>query len=204
MKKIAYFAGIIVLLVIIYTSLSGGNNDQSYRESVADVRAERVRFLKSSEQSPFQQFDKKYQPVAYFPIDAEYKVRANLERIQSPTRIAVQNSDGSSTTYSRFAYAKFKLAGQELRLLILKPAGFGALPNTYFTAFADNTSGDTSYGGGRYLDLDIGKSDNIEIDFNLAYNPYCAYVEEYSCPFPPPENVLPLKIEAGEMAYPHE
>lgn len=204
MKKIAYFAGIIVLLVVIYTSLTGGSNDQSYREAVADIRADRVRFLKSSEQSPFQQFDKKYQPVAYFPINSEYKVRANLERIQSPTRMAIQNSDGTTTTYSRFAYAHFKLEGQDLRLLILKPAGFGSLPNTYFTAFADDTSGSTTYGGGRYLDLDIGKSDNIEIDFNLAYNPYCAYVEEYSCPFPPPENVLPLKIEVGEKSYPHQ
>ena len=203
MKKIAYLVGIVIVFAIIYYSMGGGGNDQAYMEKVADVRAERVRFLKSSEQSPFQQFDKKYQPVSYFEIDSKYKVRANLERISSPVRMAVQNSDGTSITYSKFAYATFKLEGQDLRLLILKPAGFGALPNTYFTAFADDTSGESTYGGGRYLDLEIGKSDNIEIDFNLAYNPYCAYVSEYSCPLPPAENVLPLKIEAGEKAFDH-
>ena len=201
MKKIAYLAGIIVLFVIVYYSLDGSDNNQAYREKVADVRAERVRFLKSSEQSPFQQFDKKYQPVSYFEIDPKYKVRANLERISSQVRMAVQNSDGTATTYSKFAYASFKIDDQPFKLLILKPAGFGALPNTYFTAFADETSGSLTYGGGRYLDLEIGKSDNIEIDFNLAYNPYCAYVSEYSCPLPPAENVLPLKIEAGEKAF---
>lgn len=203
MKKIAYIAGIIILLTIIYYSLGGGDNQQAYREQVADVRAERVRFLKSSEQSPFQQFNKKYEPVSYFEIDAKYKVRANLERISSPIRMAVQNSDGTTSTYSKFAYASFKLDGQPYKLLILKPAGFGALPNTYFTAFADDTSGDTTYGGGRYLDLEIGKSDNIDIDFNMAYNPYCAYVSEYSCPLPPAENILPVKIEVGEKAFTH-
>ncbi len=203
MKKIAYFAGLLVLFFIFYYSFDGQDNHQTYRRQVAGIRAERVRFLKSSQQSPFVQFDKKYQPVSYFDIAPDYKVRANLERISTPTRLSVQNSDGTSTTYSKFAYARFKLHDQSLRLLILKPTGFGALPNTYLTAFADETSGTTTYGGGRYLDLEIGKSDNIAIDFNLAYNPYCAYVMEYSCPLPPVENILPIKIEAGEKAFPH-
>lgn len=183
--------------------MMSGDNDQAYRQDVADVRGERIRYLKNAKESPFQQFDVKFLPVEFYPIDARYKVRANLNRIQSPTRMTVQNSDGTTSSYSRFAYAEFKLEGQPLKLLILKPAGFGSLPNTYFTAFADDTSGKTSYGGGRYLDLEIGKSDNIVIDFNLAYNPYCAYVTEYSCPLPPAENILPLAIEAGEKDYNH-
>ncbi|WP_421872552.1 DUF1684 domain-containing protein [Marinoscillum sp.] len=203
MKKLIYLIAIAGLLAIIYYSLNSESGNAAYTQKVADVRAERVRYLKNSEQSPFQQSAEKYQPLAYFPIDTKYKVRANLERIQSPTRMAIQNSDGTTTTYSKFAYAVFQIDGQQMRLLILKPSGFGALPNTYFTAFADDTSGSSSYGGGRYLDLDIGKSDNIEIDFNLAYNPYCAYVKDYTCPLPPSENILPVKIEAGEKDYPH-
>lgn len=205
MKKIVYLAGIIILFAIIFYSLGGGgDNLKAYREKIADIRADRVKYLKTSDQSPFQQFKKTYQPVQFFGIDPSYKVRANLERITSPSRMSIQNSDGTASTYSKFAYANFELQGHTLKLLILKPAGFGALPNTYYTAFADKTSGESSYGGGRYLDLDIGKSDNIEIDFNLAYNPYCAYVKEYSCPLPPSENILPLKIEAGEMIYSHD
>jgi len=202
MKKLLFILIPVAAVAIIFYSLSG-NSDEAYITKVADTRAERVRFLKTSEQSPFTQFDLKYEPLSFFTIDPSYKVRANLERIQSPTRVMIQSSDGTSAPYSKFAYASFKLQGQSFKLLILKPAGFGALPNTYFTAFADDTSGESTYGGGRYLDLQIGKSDNIEIDFNLAYNPYCAYVSEYSCPLPPAENVLPLRIEAGEKDYNH-
>lgn len=202
MKKLTYLLVPIVLILIAYSFL-GGNNDQVYRQQVADTRAERIKFLKNSDASPFLQFDEKFRPLKFFPIDSEYKVRANLERNTQPTRTMIQNSDGSSSPYVRFAYAKFKLKGQELKLLVLKPAGFGAMPNTYLTAFSDQTSGVTTYGGGRYLDLEIGKSDNIQIDFNLAYNPYCAYVKDYSCPLPPAENMLPIAIEAGEQDYNH-
>lgn len=199
MKKLAYFLFPILIIVMVF-SLSH-QTDSGYRQQVADVRAERIRYLKNSKESPFHQFDLPYRPLEFFSIDARYKVSANLERIASPVRIMVQNSDGSSSPYVKFAYASFHLDGQALKLLILKPAGFGALPNTYLTAFSDQTSGNTSYGGGRYLDLEIGKSDNIVIDFNLAYNPYCAYVKEYSCPLPPTENILPVAIEAGEKDY---
>lgn len=201
MKKLVFILIPAVLIIWIGHSLSD-STDSNYRQQVADIRAERIRFLKNSKESPFQQFNIKYQPPAFFPVDATYKVRADLERIQNPGRTIIQNSDGSSAPYLKFAYATFQLKGQSLKLLILKPAGFGALPGTYLTAFSDATSGSTTYGGGRYLDLEIGKSSNIDIDFNLAYNPYCAYTKEYSCPLPPPENVLPLSIEAGEKAYP--
>ncbi len=202
MKKLLYIAVPILIIVLIGYSLPD-NTDPAYANKIADIRAERVKYLKSSKQSPFVQFDKKYQPIQYFTVDPEYKVRANLERLTSPQRVTIQNSDGSSAQYTKFAYASFKLQDQPLKILILKQAGFGALPNAYFTAFADNTSGRETYGGGRYLDLEIGKSDNIEIDFNLAYNPYCAYIDEYSCPLPPAENVLPLAIIAGEKDYKH-
>jgi len=78
--------------------------------------------------------------------------------------------------------------------------GFGA-DKTLFCGFADDTSGKGSYGGGRYLDVTIGKSNKTSLDFNLAYNPYCAYIDEYICPLPPPENILAIAIEAGERVY---
>ncbi|RED92817.1 DUF1684 domain-containing protein [Marinoscillum furvescens] len=202
MKKIIYLALILAIAAIAYSTMSG-SDDPAYIQQIADERAERVRYLKTSESSPFQQYDLDFYPLEFFQIDPAYRVRANLERIQSPSRISIPSSDGSSAPYSKFAYAHFTLDGQKLKLLILKPAGFGAVPNTYFTAFADATSGETTYGGGRYLDLDIGKSDNIIIDFNNAYNPYCAYTSEYACPLPPPENLLPVAVAAGEKDYNH-
>lgn len=70
-----------------------------------------------------------------------------------------------------------------------------------FLPFLDDTNGETSYAGGRYLDLRIPKNDLIILDFNEAYNPYCAYNERYSCPIVPRENYIPLKIEAGIKAF---
>lgn len=201
MKKLIYFLVPVVIIIIIY-SVTGGGKDEAYIEQVQKVRNDRIKYLKTADESPFQQYDITFHSLDFYPIDKQYKVRAKLERIQSIQRMTIQNSDGTSSTYNKFAYATFSLLGQRHRLLILKPSGFG-VPNTYFTAFADDTSGETTYGGGRYLDLEIGKSDNIEIDFNLAYNPYCAYAAAYSCPLPPGENLLTIPIEAGEKDYNH-
>ena len=77
----------------------------------------------------------------------------------------------------------------------------GYYENYLFIPFRDITSGDETYGGGRYLDFRIPETDSVTIDFNLSYNPYCAYNHKYSCPIPPAENSLPVKILAGEKTY---
>ena len=202
MKKLLYLVLLAVAAILFYSILGSDSGDQTYALEVAEVRKERVNFLKSSEQSPFKLTGQKMYPISYYPIEKSYRVNARLERIQTIERINITNSDGTSDTYQKYAYALFELKNLPCELLILKPVGFG-IPNTFFTAFADETSGNQTYGGGRYLDLEIGKSDRITIDFNLAYNPYCAYVGDYSCPLPPPENVLSVAVEAGEKDYPH-
>ena len=201
MKKLAYFLFPIIVIIVAYTFFRTGS-DKEYIQLIEKEREERIRFLRASEASPFRLHDIEFAEPEYFPISSEYKVNGRLERIKNGEHIRINNSDGSTTSYRRFAYAHFTLKGNPYRLLILKPVGTGAL-NQYFTGFADNTSGNTTYGGGRYLDLEIGKSDKVIIDFNLAYNPYCAYVSEYQCPFPPKENILPIRIEAGEKDYQH-
>lgn len=198
-KKAAYFLVPLVLVTLVY--LLSNPNDEAYVQQVLQKRSERIRYLKTSKDSPFAQFNQPFDSLAFFEIDPKYKVRANLERIASPRRMSLPNSDGTDASYTTFAYAHFRLEGQEMKLLILKPAGMGPIQQ-YFTGFADATSGISTYGGGRYLDVEIGKSDNIELDFNLAYNPYCAYVSGYTCPLPPKENLLPVSIAAGEKDYP--
>lgn len=199
MKKLVYILIPVVIIIIIY-SIGGGNNDEAYINQVTKIREDRIKYLKTADESPFQQYDVEFKELDFYPIDRKYKVRAKLQRLSTTERLIIQNSNGTSTAYNKYAYASFHLLDQQHRLLILKPAGFG-VANTYFTAFADNTSGDATYGGGRYLDLEIGKSENVEIDFNLAYNPYCAYAAEYTCPLPPAENLLTVSIEAGEKDY---
>lgn len=199
MKKLVYVLGPVLVIIIGYTIIKTGE-DEGYINLIEETRNERIKYLEVSASSPFNLYNKEFSPPEYFPISADYRVNATLERLKTNERMVIANNDGSETQYIKFAYANFLLNGSSYRLLILKPFNMGPVPN-YFTGFADNTSGNMTYGGGRYLDLEIGKSDNIVIDFNLAYNPYCAYVEEFQCPFPPRENILPIRIEAGELDY---
>ncbi|WP_258103955.1 DUF1684 domain-containing protein [Marinoscillum sp. MHG1-6] len=200
MKKILYLVIPIVIVIIGYSMLSGSSED--YINQIQARRQEQITYLKTADDSPFNRFDVPFEEPKYFPVSTDYRVRANLERFSKTERVILQTSDGVTKSFIKFAYAKFKLQGEAHQLLILKPTGFGA-DEHYFLGFADETSGASTYGGGRYIDLEIGKSDNITIDFNMAYNPYCAYTTGYSCPIPPAENILPIGIEAGEMDYKH-
>jgi uncharacterized protein (DUF1684 family) len=106
-----------------------------------------------------------------------------------------------SPVYRRFGFVQFQLNGMEHQLTVFqnmelkKQEGY---TNYLFLPFRDSSSGNESYGGGRYLDLDIPKGEKILLDFNLAYNPYCVYSDRYSCPIPPEENRLKTAIRAGE------
>lgn len=201
MKKVIFILAIAGIFIAYFTLLDG-TNAEAYVASVQEIIETRVNYLQTSEQSPFKAHNVAFEEPSYFEIDPAFRINAKLQRLETRERLIIDNSDGTQTTYLKFAYAHFKFEGQDLRLLILKPSGLGPI-NEYFTGFADETSARTTYGGGRYLDLDIGKSNKVVIDFNLAYNPYCAYVDGYVCPLPPRENILPIAIRAGEKDYSH-
>ncbi|NQZ77182.1 MAG: DUF1684 domain-containing protein [Ekhidna sp.] len=198
MKKIGIAA---VLLIAIIFFLSGtGNSDDQYFEEIEEYWNDRNDFYKTSQASPFVEKGVVYKKASRFETDVEYKVRGELERFSSRETITLGNSDGTSTTYLKFATVKFKINGAQQSLLILKALGFGT---QYLLAFGDDTSGEDTYGGGRYLDVEIGKSDLIDLDFNKSYNPYCAYFADLKCPLPPRENLLDVAVRAGEKNYTH-
>lgn len=197
MKKLLL---IIPFALVAYLFTLSSGNDEEYIQEINDFRHEKHDFFKNSQGSPFVQKQVTYQEVEFFTVKPEFKVSATLDRLSKREVVSITNSDGSVVKYIKFARANFKLQGEDVSLLILKPLGFG---NQFLTAFGDETSGETTYGGGRYLDLVIGKSDRIEIDFNKAYNPYCAYMADFLCPLPPKENFLSVSIEAGEKNYPY-
>ena len=196
MKKLLIAIIPIAIIIILFSTL-GGNSDK-YIQEIKQFREDKHDFFRTSSVSPFVEKGLQYEPVQYFPPDPGFKVNATLERLSKREVITIANSDGSVVKYLKFARANFKLKGNTHSLLILKALGFG---NQYLTAFADVTSGISTYGGGRYLDVVIGKSDQVILDFNKAYNPYCAYSAEYLCPLPPRENLLEVAIEAGEKDY---
>ncbi|MGC4020463.1 MAG: DUF1684 domain-containing protein [Cyclobacteriaceae bacterium] len=137
----------------------------------------------------------------YFPPDANYRIYAKLIPVDATKMVLLPTSDGTDKKYLEYAYAQFELNGKPCKLLLLEIPD-GEFQGTLLLAFADSTSAGETYGAGRYLDLKktIGAS-TITLDFNKAYNPYCAYSDNFSCPFPPKENVLPVAIRAGEKKY---
>lgn len=145
--------------------------------------------------------------VTFFLPKQDYVVTADVEPLFNEPTFRMPTYDGTSNEYKRFGVLHFELHGQKLALTAYQSVALFQNPtykNHLFVPFMDNTNGETSYEGGRYLDLsttDI-KDGKIKIDFNKAYNPYCAYSNGYRCPQPPKENILTgITIDAGEKKY---
>lgn len=139
---------------------------------------------------------------AYYPYDRAARVLADVAEAEAVSR-EVAASDGVAYRFTRFAVARFTLAGRACELGLHWLDGYGG---GLFLPFRDGTSGTETYGGGRYL-LDTVKGADLGIehgrlilDFNFAYNPSCAYDWHWSCPLAPPENRLSIAVRAGERA----
>lgn len=190
----------VALISIIY-SLSG-TSDAGYAQQVEKIREEKDRFMRTAPDSPFASNRSSYKGLSYFPPDITYKVRAKLIPVENKKAVSLPTSDGKSKRYLEYAFAEFKLEENTHRLLILEVIDMGPTRGTLFLAFGDETSARETYGAGRYLDVKKPRGQNtITLDFNEAYNPYCAYNDSYSCPLPPQENLLSIAIHAGEKNY---
>ena len=137
----------------------------------------------------------------FFPINLKYRVVAKFTKIENPQNFEFPTSAGKTQTYKAFGKISFKLDGKNYTLTIYQSQSLMKTPgydDYLFLPFHDLTNAQETYGGGKYLDLRIPKSDKIIIDFNQSYQPYCAYNPyDYNCPIVPEENSLPIKIEAG-------
>jgi uncharacterized protein (DUF1684 family) len=196
-----YFFGIllVVLSIVIYT-LTDTSVKADYTTEISRFRQEKEAFFREGKGSPVEDL-RTFKGLRYYDPTPEYRIQAELSLIQGNDSISIQMSDGKTEKLAKYAYATFQLGGKSHQLLLLKHAEEEGL----FLPFGDQTNGFDTYGGGRYLDLELNKNerDKIMIDFNLAYNPFCAYNKNYSCPLPPRENQLAVEIRAGEKEYLH-
>ena len=196
---------LLALIVLYYTFFDGGNmtsadglaesaDPNAYRQQVLTKRTEKDNFFRTDAESPVS--DKPtFKGLHYFAPDPTYRLVARLEPFADKTqKLVVRMSDGSEEVYEKFAHAVFRLNGETCRLLVVK------LGDTYSILFRDATSGKETYGGGRYIELDTAQltTNQAVLDFNTAYNPYCAYNQGFACPLPPAENTLKIAIKAGE------
>lgn len=196
------FIGFIAVVALIIYSLQGGKSAADYQAFIEKERKEKEEYLKSGDGSPFVKDNIAFEGLNYFPINEKFNIRAKLEIIEEKKVMLLATSDGKEQKYLEYGYAVFDLDEVENRLLILESMEMGPQRGQLFLAFADETSGIETYGAGRYLDVKkVPAATAVDLDFNLAYNPYCAYSDSFSCPFPPKENILKVAILAGEKSY---
>ncbi|MCC5921389.1 MAG: DUF1684 domain-containing protein [Cyclobacteriaceae bacterium] len=198
---------ILILIVAVgvlasfWYATKGDETAEEYTARIQEEHRKKFVNLKHSRDSPLREEVKlNMRPMRFFEPNPQYKVKARLEKLNPPKAITVDRTDGKASTYYEFAIARFELDGVPQELMLWKDPEDDE-ENRLFLAFYDATSADRTYGGGRYLDLVYKEKHFIEMDFNLSYNPYCAYDESFSCPIPPRKNEITVPVEAGELDY---
>jgi uncharacterized protein (DUF1684 family) len=186
-------------------NLSAQETIDQYSSMIIGERLEKDLEFIDEKQSPLTDAGRStFEGLAYFAPDKKFLIEARLERISSPDTIKMKTTTERLPLYLVYGKAYFTIDGQEQVLTIYQNVGLmtkEGYEDYLFVPFTDETNGETTYGGGRYIDTRIGEGDKIILDFNKAYNPYCAYNKKYSCPIPPRENHVTVEIKAGELKY---
>jgi uncharacterized protein (DUF1684 family) len=191
------------LLVVVLSGCTSGprpDDDNDYLEELAADRSAKDRFMAEDSESPVPA-DKKTAllPLRYFSPDPSFVVPASLKLQDDRPVFEMPTSTGTIRRMQLVGVLEFTLAGQAMTLGAFVEEGTRQI-STLFVPFADQTTGTETYPAGRYLDLHPTATGYYTVDFNRAYNPYCAYNATYECPFPPPSNRLRTPIRAGERA----
>jgi len=197
-KKTLFFVIVIGIIGIgLYTIQGTNKKTVGYLEKIKAERDEKNEFFKISEESPLTAEQKmKFASLNYFPVAEKYKVHAEMHENSSNQIVNIQNTDGGERAYFVYGNAHFHLDGKELDITVYKSVD--SSEDYFFIPFYDKTSNELTYGGGRYVEPTFLNGGILEIDFNLAYNPYCVYNFRFVCPIPPEENRLDVSILSGE------
>ncbi|HLF73563.1 MAG TPA: DUF1684 domain-containing protein [Anaerolineales bacterium] len=163
---------------------------------LTDFRTQKDDFLAHHPQSPLTPEQRRgFTGLKYFPEEEALRLEAQVERFGDQQPMQMQTSTGGVQTYVRYGRFKFQVDGQEAELTIYENE------NGFFLPFVDSLAGKETYPAGRYLEPEPLPGERFLVDFNLAYNPYCAYNEMWSCPITPAENRLKVPIRAGEKIF---
>lgn len=205
-KLIPFLIAIVAVATVLYTFFGNETqpqvsasklNGQPYLSKITAQRKQKNNYLKISKESPMVN-KSEFDSLVYFEPDIAYRIPAEIVPYEGADNLMkVPMTDGSTETYEKFGYARFSLFKKMYKLLIVRQGdGFSIL-------FRDQTAPTETYGGGRYIDFVAADISNglMMLDFNTAYNPYCAYNPSFACPLPPEQNRMDATIRAGEKNY---
>jgi uncharacterized protein (DUF1684 family) len=172
-------------------------------DSVQQERLAKDEAFKSGDNSPISETDRRaFRGLSYYPVNPDLVFSVKLHRYPGPKQIKMATNTGEIRRGLRYGYFDFQVDGQTCRLQVFRLEDASGGKALLFMPFRDSTSGEETYAAGRYIDLEENTSGVYELNFNRAYNPYCTYNSEFSCPIPPAENTLRVPIRAGEKKYP--
>ena len=147
---------------------------------------------------------RRFKGLNYYPINLDYRVPAIFVKNESPVLFKMKTTTSRLPEYQKYGEVHFKLDGEDRVLEVYQNPEISKRPgyeDYLFIPFTDETNGNETYEVGRYLELRIPPGDEVDLDFNLCYNPYCSYSPNYSCPIPPKANHLSIEVKAGEKKY---
>ena len=197
MKKLSFLFLILSLFL----------NAQTEKENIASIKKFQkelnTEYLNPKETPLRGDNLKNFKQHPFFPINLKYRVTAKFVKTENPVPFELPTSSGKFKQYQEYGKATFELDGKSLTLTLYQSLDLMKMEkykDHLFLPFRDETNEKETYGGGKYMDLKIPAGNEIILDFNQSYQPYCAYnAFDYNCPIVPVENKLPVRIEAGVM-----
>ena len=195
----------ILLLIVIVFSFSCREEKRYQDVNLTEYQRQVNNYFKDASVSPLKPKDlKNFQGLDFFEFDSTYLVKAKIEETKESLPFKMKTTSDIPADVRKYADLFFQITDKEFELSVyenLEYEGVEGYENYLFLPFLDNTNGNETYGGGRYLDLFLNGTDSIIIDFNKAYNPKCVYDDNFSCPIVPRKNFLNTRIEAGVKNY---
>jgi hypothetical protein len=185
--------------------MNGEFNRSAYMKEIKKERLEKDKEMLTDQKSPLPDDEKvTFKKLNYFKPRVAFRKLSNFERYDQAARFFMKTTTDRLPEYSLYGSVAFRHKGKDYKLNVYQNIELVKKPGYekhLFIPFNDETNGNETYGGGRFLDVYENGEQKLLIDFNKAYNPYCAYNHKYSCPIPPESNNLNLKIKAGEKKW---
>jgi uncharacterized protein (DUF1684 family) len=165
---------------------------------LTEFRKHKDIFFKTDPQSPLTPDQRvEFTGLKYFPENPKLRVTAKVQAFTDQPLVSMMTSTGGVKEYYKYGQFSFEVDGQPATLQVYQDAD----RSYYFLPFVDATAPGETYGAGRYLEIEPEHDGTFVIDFNYAYNPYCAYNSNWNCPIPPADNRLKVRIDTGEKKY---
>jgi uncharacterized protein (DUF1684 family) len=197
----------IVLLSLVLFLVSCGKQytpeQQKYIASIEQQRKEKDDSMKNDADSPFNQEPKQhFEPLKYYKVDPDFVFKSKSTEYEIKDTISIYGTKGEERKVVRFGYVSISFQNKNYKMNVYNGTSRSG-ENYYSIWFTDKTTGEETYGVGRYLDFELNADKNFlyTIDFNLAYSPYCSYSPKYSCAVPTKDDYLDIEVKAGEKKF---